>query len=159
MPKISLKILDPRVGVDFPLPTYATSGSAGLDLHACLDAPCILVPQKAELIDTGFAICIGDSALAGLILPRSGLGHKHGIILGNGTGLIDSDYQGPLLISCWNRGNAPYTICHGERIAQLIIVPILQARFEVVQDFHPSERKAGGFGSSGRFSGQRNPPI
>lgn len=146
--KIQLKILDPRI-TEYGLPSYATPGSAALDLRACLDHPCLLQPQQTQLIPTGLAIHIADPHMAALILPRSGLGHKHGIVLGNSMGLIDSDYQGPLLISCWNRSSNPYTIQPAERIAQLLIIPILQAEFEVVQAFTDSERGEGGFGHSG----------
>jgi dUTP pyrophosphatase len=145
---IDLKILDPRIAEH--LPAYATPGSAGLDLRACLDGPCVLEPGGAELIPTGIAIHIGDPALAAMLLPRSGLGHKHGIVLGNLVGLIDSDYQGPLMVSCWNRGRAAYTVQPMERIAQLVIVPVVQARFRVVDDFDASARGASGFGSTGR---------
>jgi dUTP pyrophosphatase len=145
---IDLKILDPRIAEH--LPAYATPGSAGLDLRACLDGPRVLEPGGAELIPTGIAIHIGDPALAAMLLPRSGLGHKHGIVLGNLVGLIDSDYQGPLMVSCWNRGRAAYTVQPMERIAQLVIVPVVQARFRVVDDFDASARGASGFGSTGR---------
>jgi dUTP pyrophosphatase len=145
-----VRILDARVGREFPLPTYATPGSAGLDLRACLDAPLELAPGRAELIPTGLAIHLDDPALAAVILPRSGLGHKHGIVLGNLVGLIDSDYQGQLMVSCWNRGREPFTIRAGERIAQLIVVPVVQVELEVVSDFEESARGAGGFGHSGR---------
>jgi dUTP pyrophosphatase len=148
--KIQLKILDARVGKDFPLPQYATQGSAGLDLRACIDAPIHLKPGQSELISTGIAIHIGDPGLAATLLPRSGLGHKHGIVLGNLIGLIDSDYQGPLMISCWNRGQNDYAIEPGERIAQMVIVPVVQAEFEVVQEFDLTHRGEGGFGSSGK---------
>jgi dUTP pyrophosphatase len=147
--QIKLRILDPRIGTTFPLPQHATSGSAGLDLRACVDAPLLLAPGQAELISTGVSIFVEDPGLAALILPRSGLGHKNGIVLGNLVGLIDSDYQGPLMVSCWNRGNAPFTIVPGDRIAQLVIVPVVQAEFAVVDDFSASARGAGGFGSSG----------
>ena len=147
---IELKILDPRLGQEFPLPEYATAGSAGLDLRACLAEPLTAHPGETHLIPTGLAIHIADPGLAALVLPRSGLGHKHGIVLGNLVGLIDSDYQGELLVSCWNRGHAPFTITVGERIAQLILVPVVRAQFEIVADFTPSERGAGGFGHSGR---------
>lgn len=147
---IELKILNPRLGEDIPLPEYATAGSAGLDLRACLIEPLIVHPGETHLIPTGMAIHISDPALAAMVLPRSGLGHKHGIVLGNLVGLIDSDYQGELLVSCWNRGHAPFTIAVGERIAQLIIVPVVRAQFEVVSEFTPSGRGAGGFGHSGR---------
>lgn len=147
--KIDLKILDPRVKQEFGLPHYATDGSAGLDLRACVDAPINLQPGHAELIPTGLAIHICDSSLAAVILPRSGLGHKHGIVLGNLTGLIDSDYQGQLFVSCWNRGQEGYTINPGDRIAQLVIVPVVQAEFNIVEDFAESDRAEGGFGSTG----------
>jgi len=148
--KVEVKILDKRVGRELPLPEYATSGSAGLDLRACLDAPLTLEPGDSELIPTGIAIHIGEPGLAATILPRSGLGHKHGIVLGNLVGLIDSDYQGQLLVSCWNRGKASFTIGIGERIAQLVFVPVVQAEFQVVEDFDRSARGEGGFGHSGR---------
>ncbi len=150
MHKIELKILDPRIGDEIPLPEYATPGSAGMDLRACLDAPLTLNPGQTELIPTGIAIHIADPGLAAVILPRSGLGHKHGIVLGNLVGLIDSDYQGQLFVSTWNRGETPFTIEVGERIAQLVVVPVVHARFEVVAEFEQSERGEGGFGSSGR---------
>jgi dUTP pyrophosphatase len=145
-----VRILDPRLGREFPLPQYATGGSAGLDLRACLDAPLPLAAGSAELIATGLAIHLDDPGLAGVILPRSGLGHKHGIVLGNLVGLIDSDYQGQLMVSCWNRGAQPFTIRPGERIAQLVVVPVVQVQLEVVEDFAASQRGAGGFGHSGR---------
>jgi dUTP pyrophosphatase len=147
---LKVRILDARVGTEFPLPTYATEGSAGLDLRACLEAPLMLAPGKAELIPTGLAIHLDDPALAAVILPRSGLGHKHGIVLGNLVGLIDSDYQGQLMVSCWNRGNEPFVVKAGERIAQLIVVPVVQVELEVVPDFVASQRGAGGFGHSGQ---------
>lgn len=147
---LKVRILDARVGRDFPLPAYATDGSAGLDLRACLDAPLVLAPGKAELIPTGIAIHLEDPALAAVILPRSGLGHRHGIVLGNLVGLIDSDYQGQLMVSCWNRGAEPFTVRAGERIAQLVVVPVMQVQLEVVEDFSASQRGAGGFGHSGR---------
>jgi dUTP pyrophosphatase len=147
---LKVRILDARVGTEFPLPTYATEGSAGLDLRACLAAPLALAPGKAELIPTGLAIHLDDPALAAVILPRSGLGHKHGIVLGNLVGLIDSDYQGQLMVSCWNRGSEPFVVKAGERIAQLIVVPVVQVELEVVTDFAQSARGAGGFGHSGR---------
>jgi len=150
MKKIQLKILDPRVGTDFPLPDYATDGSAGLDLRACIDEEMVLAPGQTELIPTGMAIHIADPTLAAVILPRSGLGHKHGIVLGNLVGLIDSDYQGQLFVSTWNRGNTAFTLKPGERLAQLVFVPVVQAAFEVVEDFDQSERGEGGFGHSGR---------
>ncbi len=149
--KIEIKIIDARVGKEFPLPTYATQASAGLDLRACLDYPLTLEPQSVHLISSGIAIHIADPHMAGLILPRSGLGHKHGLVLGNLVGLIDADYQGPLQISCWNRSHNPYTVQPGERIAQLVIVPILRTEFAVVEEFTHSERGAGGFGHSGKF--------
>lgn len=147
---IQLKVLDPRVGDTVPLPQYATPGSAGLDLRACIDQPLVLKPGDSQLINTGLAMHIADPTLAATILPRSGLGHKHGIVLGNLVGLIDSDYQGPLMVSCWNRGNQDYTIEPGERIAQLVIVPIVKATFEIVSEFKQTERGDGGFGSSGK---------
>ena len=148
--KIQLKILDPRIGREIPLPTHATEGSAGFDLRACLDAPLHLQPNAVELIPTGFALYIADPGLAGVLLPRSGLGHKHGIVLGNLVGLIDSDYQGQLFVSCWNRSDAEFSIEPGDRIAQLVIVPVVQASFEVVDEFASTDRGSGGFGSSGR---------
>lgn len=150
MHKIQLKILDSRIGESIPLPEYASDGAAGLDLRACIDEPMTLSPGETKLIPTGLAIHIADKNVAAVIIPRSGLGHKHGIILGNSVGLIDSDYQGPLMISCWNRGSVSYTFAPGERIAQLVIVPILRAQFEVVNEFTASERGQGGFGSSGK---------
>ncbi len=150
MQPIQLKILDSRLGDTFPLPDYATDGSAGIDLRACVDAPLTLRPGATELIPTGMAIHIGDPGLAAVILPRSGLGHKHGIVLGNLVGLIDSDYQGQLFVSCWNRGQAEFTIAPGDRIAQLVFVPVVQARFEIVDAFDASERAEGGFGHTGR---------
>lgn len=150
MHKIALKILNPRIGTDFPLPAYATVGSAGLDLRACLDEPVTLTPGQTVLIPTGIAIHIGDTGLAATLLPRSGLGHKHGIVLGNLVGLIDSDYQGEIMVSCWNRGTVPFTVEPGERIAQMVFVPVVQASFELVESFDDSTRGAGGFGHSGR---------
>ncbi|MCW7762081.1 dUTP diphosphatase [Photorhabdus luminescens] len=150
MKKIDVKILDPRIGKEFPLPTYATPGSAGLDLRACLDNAVELVPGQTELLPTGLAIHIGDEQLAAVILPRSGLGHKHGVVLGNLVGLIDSDYQGQLMVSVWNRGDKTFTIQPGERIAQMVFVPVVQAEFNLVEDFETSERGSGGFGHSGR---------
>jgi len=147
---LKVRILDPRIGKEFPLPQYATAGSAGLDLRACLDKPLQLDPGRAELIPTGLSIYVADPGLAAVILPRSGLGHKHGVVLGNLVGLIDSDYQGPLMVSCWNRGSEPYTVQPGERIAQLVVVPVVQVELEVVEDFSATSRGAGGFGSSGR---------
>src|SRR6218665_600593 len=149
MPARQAKTLAPRLGSDFPLPQYATPGSAGLDLRAMLQQETVLEPGQTLLIPTGLSIYIGDPGLAALILPRSGLGHKHGIVLGNLVGLIDSDYQGELMVSCWNRGQTPFTIAVGERIAQLVLVPVVQAHFEVVQQFDESQRGAGGFGHSG----------
>ena len=145
--KLEVRILDPRMRDR--LPAYATPGSAGLDLRACLDAPLRLAPGDTELIPTGIAVHIADPGFAALILPRSGLGHRHGIVLGNLVGLIDSDYQGQLMVSCWNRGREAFAIEPMERIAQLVIVPVVQARFEVVEEFGASERGAGGFGSTG----------
>lgn len=150
MHKLQLKILDDRLGVEFPLPDYATEGSAGLDLRAMLDAPRDLAPGQTVLIPTGMAIHIGDPSLAAVILPRSGLGHKHGIVLGNLVGLIDSDYQGQLFVSCWNRGQSEFRIEVGERIAQLVLVPVVRASFDIVDDFEQTARGAGGFGHSGR---------
>jgi len=147
---IQLKILDARIGTEFPVPHYATDGSAGLDLRACLKAPLQLAPGETQLIPTGLAIYIGDPNVAATILPRSGLGHKHGIVLGNLIGLIDSDYQGELLISCWNRSNDHFTIQPGERIAQLVFLPVIKAQFQTVTEFVASERGTGGFGHSGR---------
>lgn len=150
MHKVQLKILNPKLGQDYPLPQYATAGAAGMDLRACLDAPFELHPGMTMLIPTGIAIHIADPNLAAVILPRSGLGHKHGIVLGNLVGLIDSDYQGELMISCWNRGNEHFIIQPGERIAQLVVLPVVQAQFEVVSEFTDSDRGVGGFGSTGR---------
>ena len=147
--RLEIKILDGRLGRDFPLPAYATGGSAGLDLRAMLEEPLELAPGTAELLPTGMSVHIAEPGVAGMILPRSGLGHRHGIVLGNLVGLIDSDYQGPLLVSCWNRGDAPYRIAVGERIAQLILVPILHAELVVVDGFAASSRGEGGFGHSG----------
>jgi dUTP pyrophosphatase len=146
---LKVRILDPRVGREFPLPAYATAGSAGLDLRACLGEDLILEAGEARLIPTGLAIHVEDPGLAAVILPRSGLGHKHGIVLGNLVGLIDSDYQGQLMVSCWNRGREAFTIRPGERIAQLIVVPVVQVDLEVVEDFAATARGAGGFGHSG----------
>ena len=150
MPVIELKLLDPRIGREIPLPHYATEGSAGMDLRACLDGPLTVQPGETHLIPTGIAIHIGTPELAAVILPRSGLGHQHGIVLGNLVGLIDSDYQGQLFISCWNRGTEPFTIQVGERIAQLVIVPVVRAQFTIVADFAASRRGSGGFGHSGQ---------
>ncbi len=146
---VKLRILDPRIGREFPLPQHATPGSAGMDLRACLAGPLVLAPGGAELSPTGISIYVEDPGLAALLLPRSGLGHKSGIVLGNLVGLIDSDYQGPLMVSCWNRGSAPFTVQPGDRIAQLVIVPVVRVDFELVEDFAASERGGGGFGSSG----------
>ena len=148
MTPIDLKVLDPRMAEQ--MPAYATPGSAGLDLRACLDVPLVLQPGDSKLIPTGIAIHIGDAGLAAMILPRSGLGHKPGIVLGNLVGLIDSDYQGPLMVSCWNRGREAFTVQPMERIAQLVIVPVVQASFRVVDDFDASHRGEGGFGSTGK---------
>ena len=149
MNKLQLKILDPRIGNEIPLPAYATPGSAGMDLRACIDAPITLKPGDTELIPTGISIHISDPGYAATILPRSGLGHKHGIVLGNLVGLIDSDYQGQLFVSCWNRGNTTFTIEVAERIAQLVILPVAQVEFEMVEEFSDSDRGEGGFGSTG----------
>jgi dUTP pyrophosphatase len=149
MHALQAKILDPRIGSEFPLPAYATSGSAGLDLRAMLKEDTLLEPGQTLLIPTGLSIYIADPGLAALILPRSGLGHKHGIVLGNLVGLIDSDYQGELMISCWNRSQTAFKISIGERLAQLVLVPVVQAHFEIVEDFDESQRGAGGFGHSG----------
>jgi dUTP pyrophosphatase len=146
---LKVRILDPRIGGEFPLPAYATGGSAGLDLRACVDKDLLLEPGKAELIPTGLAIYLEDPGLAAVVLPRSGLGHKHGVVLGNLVGLIDSDYQGHLMVSCWNRGREPFTIRPGERIAQLVVVPIVQVELQVVEDFAATARGGGGFGHSG----------
>ena len=147
MTEVEIRILDRRMAEQ--LPAYATPGSAGLDLRACLDAPLTVAPGQTAMISTGIAVHLADPGLAAMVLPRSGLGHKHGIVLGNLVGLIDSDYQGPLTVSCWNRGNAPYTVQPLERIAQMVIVPVVQARFRVVDDFEASQRGQGGFGSTG----------
>jgi dUTP pyrophosphatase len=150
MSRIQVRILDSRLGKDFPLPDYATSGSAGVDLRACVDAPLTILPGQTVLVPTGMAIHIGDPGLAAVILPRSGLGHKHGIVLGNLVGLIDSDYQGQLMVSCWNRGSAAFELEPGARLAQMVFVPVVQVAFEVVDEFHATERGAGGFGHTGR---------
>lgn len=150
MHKLQVKVLDERLGQSIPMPEYATAGSAGLDLRACLDAPLTLQPGETQLIRTGLSIYIEDPSLAAMILPRSGLGHKHGIVLGNLVGLIDSDYQGELMVSCWNRGQNEFTLDVGERLAQLVLVPVVQAEFELVSEFKQTERGAGGFGHSGR---------
>ena len=149
MHSLQAKILDPRIGDQFPLPQYATPGSAGLDLRAMLQQDLLLEPGQTVLIPTGLSIYIADPGLAALILPRSGLGHKHGIVLGNLVGLIDSDYQGELMVSCWNRGNSAFNISVGERLAQLVLVPVVQAHFELVSEFDESQRGSGGFGHSG----------
>ena len=150
MHKLQVRVLDPRIGDTIAMPAYATPGSAGLDLRACLDAPLTIHPGETQLIPTGLSIFIEDPALAAMILPRSGLGHKHGIVLGNLVGLIDSDYQGELMISCWNRGSQSFTIEVGERIAQLVLVPVVQAEFDIVDEFTATERGEGGFGHSGQ---------
>lgn len=150
MQKVQLRIMDERIGHEFPLPSYATDGAAGMDLRACIDEPLELKPGQTHLIPTGIAIHIGDNSLAAVLLPRSGLGHKHGIVLGNLTGLIDSDYQGQIFVSCWNRGQTSYTIQVGERIAQMVFIPIVGVEFDVVDQFDASARGAGGFGHSGR---------
>ncbi|CAM3061643.1 MULTISPECIES: dUTP diphosphatase [Moritella] len=150
MKQIEVKILNPRVGKEFPLPSYATPGSAGLDLRACLEQPLTVNPGETHLIPTGIAIHIADPTMAATILPRSGLGHKHGIVLGNLVGLIDSDYQGELMISCWNRGQDSFSIQPGDRIAQMMIVPVIQAQLTIVEEFDSSERGEGGFGHSGK---------
>jgi dUTP pyrophosphatase len=148
MTVIDLKVLDARMAAH--LPAYATPGSAGLDLRACVDEALVLQPGQTALVPTGLSVYIADPGLAAMLLPRSGLGHKHGIVLGNLVGLIDSDYQGPLMVSCWNRGSAPFTIEPMERIAQMVIVPVVQAQFRLVDDFDSSARGSGGFGSTGR---------
>ena len=149
MQSVQLKILDSRLGTEFELPRYATDGAAGLDLRACLEGPLDVGPGETHLLPTGMAIHIADPGVAAVLLPRSGLGHRHGIVLGNLVGLIDSDYQGQVFISCWNRGQAAYTIEPGERIAQMVFVPVEQVKFDVVDEFHESDRGAGGFGHSG----------
>jgi dUTP pyrophosphatase len=148
--QIQVKILDERIGNEFPLPRYETADAAGLDLRACLTEPLTIEPGQTHLLPTGISIYIGDSNLAAVILPRSGLGHKHGLVLGNLVGLIDADYQGPLMVSCWNRSQSAYTITPGDRIAQLVFLPIVRAQFEVVDEFTATERGTGGFGHSGR---------
>jgi dUTP pyrophosphatase len=150
MQNIQLKILDPRLGQEIALPEYATHGSAGLDLRACLESPVTLNPGETQLIPTGLAIHIGDPSLAAVLLPRSGLGHKHGIVLGNLVGLIDSDYQGQVFVSVWNRGTTAFEIAVGDRIAQMVFVPVAQVHFEIVDEFTESQRGAGGFGHTGR---------
>ena len=149
MKKVQLKVVNPALGKYIELPKHATQGSAGVDLRACIDKPLMVAPGETQLIPTGMAIFLEDPGLAALLLPRSGLGHKHGIVLGNLVGLIDSDYQGEVMVSCWNRSEDSFTIDPGDRIAQMVIVPIVQAAFEVVEDFTPTERGAGGFGHSG----------
>ncbi len=151
MRTVEVRILDPRLGRDFPLPDYATATAAGLDLRACLDAPLELAPGESVLVPTGLALHLRDPGLVGLIAPRSGLGHRHGLVLGNLVGIIDPDYQGPLMVSCWNRGNAPYTIEPGERIAQLLVLRMERVALRPVESFAPSERGEGGFGHSGRW--------
>lgn len=148
--KLQVKVLDQRIGTEFPLPSYATTGSAGLDLRACINEPLTIAAGETKLIGTGLALYIQDPAYAGLVLPRSGLGHKHGIVLGNLVGLIDSDYQGELMLSCWNRGQQAFTIQVGERLAQYVLVPVIQAELTIVDEFVATERGAGGFGHSGR---------
>jgi dUTP pyrophosphatase len=150
MQKIQLKLLDPRLGDEFPMPHYASAGAAGMDMRACVDAPLEIGPGETRLIPTGMAIHIEEAGLAAMLLPRSGLGHKHGIVLGNLVGLIDSDYQGQVFISCWNRGSEPFSVQPGERIAQMVIVPVVHADFEVVEEFTTTERGEGGFGHTGR---------
>lgn len=150
MKSIQLKILDSRIGSDFPLPEYATAGSAGVDMRACINAPITLAPGETHLIPTGIALHIKDPGLAAVLLPRSGLGHRHGIVLGNLVGLIDSDYQGQIFVSCWNRGKESFTIQPGERVAQMVFVPVVRAEFETVVSFQESDRGEGGFGHSGR---------
>ena len=148
--RLQVRVLDARIGRDYPLPQYATRGSAGVDLRACIDAPLEMKPGDTQLIPSGIAIHLEDPNYAAIVLPRSGLGHKHGIVLGNLVGLIDSDYQGQIFVSCWNRGQTTFTIQPGERIAQLVVVPVVQVEFDVVNEFVTSERGAGDFGSSGR---------
>jgi dUTP pyrophosphatase len=147
---LKVRVLDARLGNEFPLPAYATAGSAGLDLRAMVAAPLVVEPGATHLLPTGLSIWVEDPGLAAVILPRSGLGHKHGIVLGNLVGLIDSDYQGPLMVSCWNRGDTPFTVAPGERIAQLVVVPVVQVDLEVVTEFTATDRGAGGFGHTGR---------
>ena len=150
MQRVQLRILDPRLGKEFPLPDYATAGSAGVDLRACVDEALTILPGQTVLVPTGMAIHIADPGLAAVILPRSGLGHKHGIVLGNLVGLIDSDYQGQLMVSCWNRGTTAFDLEPGVRLAQMVFVPVVQVAFEVVEEFGASDRGAGGFGHTGR---------
>ncbi len=148
--RVKMRILNPKMGTEIPLPTYATEGAAGLDLRACIDEPMEILPGATVLIPTGLAIYLEDTNFAGIVLPRSGLGHKHGIILGNAVGLIDADYQGELMISCWNRSQTAFTLNVGERLAQYVIVPVVQAKFEIVDTFEETERAEGGFGHTGR---------
>ncbi|MEM7282398.1 MAG: dUTP diphosphatase [Pseudomonadota bacterium] len=150
MKSIQLKILDKRLGKEFPLPSYATDGSAGLDMRACVEETLTINPGETHLVPTGMAIHVADPSLAAVLLPRSGLGHKHGIVLGNLVGLIDSDYQGQVYVSCWNRGDKAFSIEPGDRISQMVVVPVVQVQFEVVDEFDTSNRGEGGFGSSGR---------
>lgn len=149
MKQLQVKILDSRIGDEFPLPSYATEGSAGMDLRACLDEPLDLQPGQTTLIPTGLSIYIEDPSLCAMLLPRSGLGHKHGVVLGNLVGLIDSDYQGQLMVSCWNRGQDAFVVNPGERIAQMVLVPVVQAEFAIVEEFTETDRGEGGFGHSG----------
>jgi len=148
--KVQVKVLDTRLGNEWPMPTYATSGSAGLDLRACVNEETVIEPGQTVLVKTGLAIYIKDTNFAGLILPRSGLGHKHGIVLGNLVGLIDSDYQGELMVSVWNRSQTAFTLQPGERLAQYVLVPVMQAQFDIVNEFEATERGAGGFGHTGK---------
>ena len=148
--KVQVKVLDSRLGNEWPMPTYATTGSAGLDLRACVDAATVIEPGQTVLVKTGFSIYIEDPHFAGLILPRSGLGHKHGIVLGNLVGLIDSDYQGELMVSVWNRSQTAFSLEPGERLAQYVLVPVIQAQFDIVNEFEATERGAGGFGHTGQ---------
>lgn len=148
--RVKMRIVNAKLGTEIPLPSYATDGAAGLDLRACIDSPLEILPGQTVLVPTGLAIYLEDTNYAGLVLPRSGLGHKHGIVLGNLVGLIDADYQGELMLSCWNRSDAPFTINVGERLAQYVIVPVVQAKFELVDSFVATERAAGGFGHTGR---------
>ncbi len=150
MKPVQIKVLDPRLGTEIPLPEYATAGSAGMDLRACLDEAIVIAPGETSLIPTGFAMHMQESGMAAVILPRSGLGHKHGIVLGNLVGLIDSDYQGQVYVSCWNRSDRDFQIEPGARIAQMVFLPVLQADWELVEDFETSDRGAGGFGHTGR---------
>ena len=150
MQKVQVRVLDPRLGQEWPMPAYATAGSAGMDLRACVQDPVVLAPGQTHLVPTGLSLYVADPGLAAILLPRSGLGHKHGIVLGNLVGLIDSDYQGPLMVSVWNRGQTPFTIEPGERIAQMVVVPVVQVQLDVVEQFVATDRGEGGFGSSGR---------